>query len=111
MNSGPMVNTRSSKIPETAGHIVFKRATAVASERDRPAADGRLTIGVVASRKNRKSSEASAQVYRWRRDYGGPKLDQAKRLKDVERENVRLKKAVSELIGQADPEEALEGKY
>lgn len=36
-------------------------------------------------------------MYRWRRGYGGPKLDQAKRLKDLERENVRLKKAVSEL--------------
>lgn len=44
-----------------------------------------------------KSSEASAQVYRWRRDYGSLKLDQAKRLKDLERENGRLKKAVSEL--------------
>ncbi len=35
--------------------------------------------------------------YRWRRDYGGLKLDQAKRLKDLERENDRLKRAVSEL--------------
>ena len=35
--------------------------------------------------------------YRWRREYGGLKLDQAKRLKDLERENDRLKKAVSEL--------------
>ncbi len=35
--------------------------------------------------------------YRWRREYGGLKLDQAKRLKDLERENERLKKAVSEL--------------
>jgi hypothetical protein len=76
---------------------VFKRVTVVASERERPAANGRLSIGVLARSKNRKSSEASAQVYRWRRDYGGPKLDQAKRLKDFERENVRLKTAVSEL--------------
>ena len=33
--------------------------------------------------------------YRWRREYGGLKLDPAKRLKDLERENERLKKAVS----------------
>jgi putative transposase len=33
----------------------------------------------------------------WRRAYGGLKLDQARRLKDIERENDRLKKAVSEL--------------
>ena len=32
--------------------------------------------------------------YRWRREYGGLKLDQAKRLKDLERENERLKQAV-----------------
>ncbi|MGH7486086.1 MAG: IS3 family transposase [bacterium] len=35
--------------------------------------------------------------YRWRREYGGLKLDQAKRLKEVEQENSRLKRAVSEL--------------
>lgn len=35
--------------------------------------------------------------YRWRREYGGLKLDQAKRLKDLERANDRLRKAVSEL--------------
>ena len=34
--------------------------------------------------------------YRWRRYYGGLKLDQAKKLKDLERDNERLKKAVSE---------------
>ncbi|MFQ5765605.1 MAG: transposase, partial [Rhodospirillales bacterium] len=35
--------------------------------------------------------------YRWRREYGGLKIDQAKRLKDLERENGRLRKAVSDL--------------
>jgi len=35
--------------------------------------------------------------YKWRREYGGLKLDQAKRLKELERENERLKEAVSEL--------------
>ena len=35
--------------------------------------------------------------YRWRREYGGLKLDQAKRLREVEQENSRLKRAVSEL--------------
>ena len=50
--------------------------------------------------------------YRWRRDYGGLKLDQAKRLKDLERENERLKKAVSELtLDKLILKEALEGKY
>ena len=50
--------------------------------------------------------------YRWRREYGGLKLDQAKRLKDLERENDRLKKAVSELtLDKLILKEALEGKY
>lgn len=35
--------------------------------------------------------------YRWRREYGGLKMDQAKRLKELERENQRLRKAVSDL--------------
>jgi transposase-like protein len=35
--------------------------------------------------------------YRWRREYGGLKTDQAKRLKELERENARLKKVVADL--------------
>jgi len=35
--------------------------------------------------------------YRWRKEYSGLKLDQAKRLKDLERENSKLKRLVAEL--------------
>jgi len=50
--------------------------------------------------------------YRWRRGYGGLKLDQAKRFKDLERENERLKNTVSELtLDKLILKEALEGKY
>ena len=35
--------------------------------------------------------------YRWRKEYGGLKIDQAKRLKDLEKENGRLRRAVSDL--------------
>jgi putative transposase len=35
--------------------------------------------------------------YRWRKEYGGLKLEQAKRLKDLEKENSRLKRLVAEL--------------
>ncbi len=35
--------------------------------------------------------------YRWRKEYGGLKLDQAKRLKELEKENARLKRLVAEL--------------
>lgn len=36
-------------------------------------------------------------LYRWRREYGGMKVDQAKRLKELEAENARLKKLVADL--------------
>lgn len=35
--------------------------------------------------------------YRWRQEYGGMKVSQAKRLKELERENDRLRKAVADL--------------
>ena len=38
-----------------------------------------------------------AMYYRWRAEYGGPKLDQVKRLKQLEQENSRLRRAVSDL--------------
>ena len=35
--------------------------------------------------------------YRWRREYGGLQIDQARRMKDLERENVRLRRLVADL--------------
>ncbi len=35
--------------------------------------------------------------FRWRKEYGGLKLDQARRLKELERENARLRRAVADL--------------
>ena len=50
--------------------------------------------------------------YRRRREYGGLKLDQAKRLKNLERENDRLKKTESELaLDKLILKKALKGKY
>jgi putative transposase len=50
--------------------------------------------------------------YRWRREYGGLKLDQARRLKDLEQENVRLKRAVAELtLDKLILKEAAEGNW
>ena len=36
--------------------------------------------------------------YRWRKEYGGLRVDQARRLKELERENARLKKLLAETI-------------
>ena len=50
--------------------------------------------------------------YRWRREYGGLKVDQAKRLKDLEKENTRLRKAVSDLtLDKQILKEAAEGNF
>lgn len=50
--------------------------------------------------------------YRWRREYGGMKLTQAKRKKELEKENGRLKRAVAELmLDKLILQEALEGNF
>jgi transposase-like protein len=50
--------------------------------------------------------------FRWRREYGGLRTTQAKRIKDLERENSRLKKAVADLtLDKLILREALEGNY
>lgn len=50
--------------------------------------------------------------YRWRKAYGGMKIDQAKRLKELEAENARLKRAVADLtVDKLILKEVAEGKY
>ncbi len=50
--------------------------------------------------------------YRWRKEYGGLHIDQARRFKDLEKENMRLRKAVSNLtLDKLILEEALSGKF
>ena len=44
----------------------------------------------------RKIGITEQTYYRWRREYGGLRMDQAKRLRELERENTRLKKVVAE---------------
>jgi len=45
-----------------------------------------------------KEAEITQQTYyRWRKEYGGLKLDQARRLKELEKENGKLKRLVAEL--------------
>jgi len=45
----------------------------------------------------REAGITQQSYYRWRKEYGGLELDQAKRMKDLERENVRLKRLVADL--------------
>ncbi len=67
-----------------------------------------ITVGEIC----RKLSVSEQSYYRWRKQYGGMKISQVKRLKDVERENARLKKAVADLtLDKVILKEALEGNY
>ncbi len=55
---------------------------------------------------------SEASFYRWRSECGGLKVDQARRMKELERENARLKRAVAELtLDKQILKEAAEGKY
>jgi putative transposase len=45
----------------------------------------------------RQISVSEVTFYRWRKEYGGLKADQLKRLKELEKENARLRRAVSDL--------------
>ena len=51
--------------------------------------------------------------YRWRNEYGGLKLDQVKRLKKLEKENTRLRRAVADLtlVDNQILKEAVEGNF
>ena len=60
-----------------------------------------------------KQLGVSDQIYdRWRKIYGGMKVDQAKRLKELEAENAWLKRAVADLtVDKLILKEVAEGKY
>jgi len=60
----------------------------------------------------RKLGVTEQTYYRWRKEYGGLRLDQAKRLKDLEKENARLKKLVADLsVDNQILKEAAEGNF
>ena len=46
---------------------------------------------------SRKLSVTEQTYYRWRREYGGMRVEQARRLKELEKENGRLKRLVADL--------------
>ena len=60
----------------------------------------------------RKLGVTEQTYYRWRKEYGGMQVSQAKKLKDLERENARLKRLVADqALDKAILEEALRGNY
>ncbi len=66
------------------------------------------TIAVI----SKKIGVSAHTYYRWRKEYGGMRVEQAKRLKEVEKENSRLKKLVADLsLDNAILKEAAEGNF
>jgi hypothetical protein len=62
--------------------------------------------------RGRSAAVSEPTYYRWRKEYGGLKLDQARRLKQLEGENVRLKRLLAEAeLDKAILREAASGKY
>lgn len=60
----------------------------------------------------KKLGIAEQTYYKWRREYGGMRTDQAKRLKELEKENARLKRLIADqALDNAILKEALSGNY
>ena len=61
---------------------------------------------------SRRIGVTQQTYYRWRKEFGGLKMDQARRMKELERENARLRQAVSELaIDKQILREAARGNF
>jgi len=56
-----------------------------------------LSQGATIAEASRKIGVTEQTYYRWRREYGGMRIEQAKRLKELEKENTRLKRLVADL--------------
>ena len=71
-----------------------------------------LSQGLPVEEMLRKIGVSAQTYYRWRKEYGGMRVDQARRLKEVERENAKLKKLVGELsLDNAILKEAAKGNF
>ncbi len=86
----------------SAEEIVAKlRQVEVLTAQGRPVSDAIRTIGVT-----------EVTYYRWRNEYGGLKGDQVKRLKELEAENTRLRRAISDLtLDKLILQEAARGNF
>lgn len=72
----------------------------------------KLTQGVSAEEAIRGIEVSQQTYYRWRKEYGGMRTSQAKKLKKLEKENLRLKKLVAELsLDNAILKEVSEGNF
>ena len=71
-----------------------------------------LAEGATVAEVCRRIGVTEVTYYRWRKEYGGMRVDQARRLKELEVENARLRKAVSDLtLDKLILKEAVEGNW
>ena len=71
-----------------------------------------LSQGFTVGEASRKLGITEQTYYRWRREYGGMRVEQAKRLKELEKENNRLKKLVADIsLDNAILKEATRGNF
>src|SRR5450432_4068521 len=93
MASSQKEDTSMARKRHNAEEIVAKlRQVDVLTSQGRPVAEAVRSIGVT-----------EVTYYRWRSEYGGLKGDQVKRLKELESENTRLRRAVSERFDMFPP--------
>jgi len=75
-------------------------------------AEVHINQGISISEASRKIGVTEQTYYRWRKEYGGLRIEQAKKLKSLEKENVRLKKLVADLsLDNAILKEVAEGNF
>ena len=71
-----------------------------------------LAEGVSVGEVVRRLGVTNVTYYRWRKEFGGMKVDQAKRLKDLEKENARLKRLLADAeLDKAILKEAATGNW
>ena len=75
-------------------------------------ADVLLAQGQTVGEVCRRIGVSEQSYYRWRKEYGGLKVEQVRRLKELEQENARLKRAVADLtLDKLILKEAAEGNW
>ncbi len=71
-----------------------------------------LAQGGITADACRRIGVTEQTYYRWRKEYGGLKVDQARRMKDLERENTRLRQAIADLtLDKLILQEAARGNF
>jgi len=71
-----------------------------------------LRQGLTVGEASRKLAITEQTYYHWRKEYCGMRVEQAKRLKELEKENTRLKKLVADIsLDNAIPKEAARGNF